>query len=84
MMEKNEYVSTGGDLSIPYSPAIPADDLTFESALGPMSLVLTAKRITIMDGGIKIELLEPQREWFLKHKINKLKINDATFALEEK
>lgn len=83
-MKANEYVSTGGDLSIPDNLAIPADDLTFESALGPMCFTLTAKKITLMDGGIRIELLEPQREWFLKHRISKLKINDATFILEEK
>lgn len=85
-MKKNEYISTGGDLSIPDNWAIPDPDadLTFKSEMEPMSFVLTAKKITLTDGGIQIELLEPQREWFLKHRINKLKINDATFALEEK
>lgn len=81
---ENEYISTGGDWSIPDNWAIPKDDLAFKSEIGPMSFVLTAKRITLMDGGIQIELSEPHREWFIKHGIRKLKINDATFTLEEK
>ena len=83
-MRENEYMSTGGDWSIPDNWAIQTDDLIFKPELEPMSFVLTTKKITLIDEGIQIELLEPQREWFLKHGINKLKINDATFVLEKK
>ena len=96
-MKVNEYVSASGEPAAPEGTeasaflrdgAIPNDwaieTLSFESELEPMCFTLTAKRITLMDGGIRIELLEPQREWFFKHGISKLKINDATFTLEEK
>lgn len=83
-MRGNECLKINADWAIPGNPVISADSLALDSALEPMCFTLTAKRITLMDEGIQIELLEPQREWFLKHGISKIKINDATFALEGK
>ena len=69
-----------GDFSLPEDWEI--ESLRFESDLEPMAFTLTAKRITLMDDGLQIDLLDPHRDWFLKHRIDKLSINDATFKLD--
>lgn len=69
-----------GDFSLPEDWAV--ESLSFKSDFEPMAFTLTAKRITLMDDGLQIDLLDPHRDWFSKHRIDRLKINDATFALE--
>lgn len=69
-----------GDFSLPDDWAV--ESLTFESKLEPMAFTLTAKRITLMDDGLQIDLLDPHKDWFSKHRIDRLSINDATFRLE--
>ena len=69
-----------GDFSLPEDWEV--ESLSFESDLEPMAFTLTAKRITLVDDGLQIDLLDPHKEWFSKHRIDRLRINDATFKLD--
>lgn len=58
-------------------------DFVAESELGPTALTVRAGSISLADDALRINLRGLDEEWLIGRKVGKIKINDATFALEE-
>ena len=59
-------------------------DYVAQSGLGTTSIAMKVDGVSMADGAIRIDLQGLDKEWFIRSKVSKIKINDATFMLEEK
>ena len=60
----------------------PGDNFVAESGLGLTTIAMRSDNAAIADCAIRINLRGLGKEWFIGHNVGKIKINDATFALE--